>query len=102
MCTFAVIKIDNFSNLIVGLKNCLVINEVELANYTGLQLRKLCLLCTQYCFLVHTSNKPFADSGVPRNFVRGGSTNSVEGRGQRGWGSGGGRPLVGGSGAAVI
>ena len=35
-------------------------------------------------------------SGVPRNFVRGrgGSTNSVEARGQRERGSGGGSPLV--------
>ena len=42
---------------------------------------------------VHTS------SGVPRNFVRGGgSTNSVEDRGQRERGSGGGSPLVRGSG----
>jgi hypothetical protein len=42
-------------------------------------------------------------SGVPRNFFRwGGSTNSVEDRGQREWGSGGGSPLVRGSGAAVI
>jgi len=38
-------------------------------------------------------------SGVPRNFVRGGgSTNSVEDRGQRERGSGGGSPLVRGSG----
>ena len=36
-------------------------------------------------------------SGVPRNFVRGGSTNSVEDRGQRERGSGGGSPLVRGS-----
>jgi len=33
-------------------------------------------------------------SGVPRNFVRGGSTNSDEDRGQRIWGFGGGSPLV--------
>ena len=34
-------------------------------------------------------------SGVPRNFIRGrGSTNSVEDRGQRERGSGGGSPLV--------
>ena len=43
-----------------------------------------------------------AFSGVSRNFVRGGggvgSTNSVEDRGQRKWGSGGGSPLVRGSG----
>jgi len=38
-------------------------------------------------------------SGVPRNFVRGGdSTNSFEDRGQRERGSGGGSPLVRGSG----
>ena len=39
-------------------------------------------------------------SGVPRNFFRGGSTNSVEDRGQRGRGSGGGSPLVRGSGGS--
>ena len=40
-------------------------------------------------------------SGVPRNFVRrGGSTNSVEDRGQREQGSGGGSPLVRGSGGS--
>ena len=41
-------------------------------------------------------------SGVPRNFVRGrgGSTNSVEDRGQRERGSGGGGPLVRGSGGS--
>jgi len=40
--------------------------------------------------------------GVPRNFVRrgGGSTNSVEDRGQRERGSGGGSPLVRGSGGS--
>ena len=38
------------------------------------------------------------DSGVSRNFVRGGvPTNSVEDRGQRERGSGGGSPLVRGS-----
>jgi len=39
-------------------------------------------------------------SGVPRNFVPGvgGSTNSVEDRGQRERGSGGGSPLARGSG----
>ena len=39
-------------------------------------------------------------SGVPRNFFRGGSTNSVEDRGEREWGSGGGSPLVRGSGGS--
>jgi len=37
-------------------------------------------------------------SGVTRNFVRGGSTNSVENRGQRERGPGGGNPVVRGSG----
>ena len=42
-----------------------------------------------------------ASSGVPRNFVRGGgSTNLVEDRGQRERGSGGGSPLVSGSGGS--
>jgi hypothetical protein len=44
-------------------------------------------------------------SGVARNFVRergggGISTNSVENRGQREWGSGGGSPLVRGYGVS--
>jgi hypothetical protein len=39
-------------------------------------------------------------SGVPRNFVREGSTNSVQDRGQREWGSGGGSTLVRGSGGS--
>ena len=42
-----------------------------------------------------------SDSGVPRIFFfGGGSTNSVEDRGQRGQGSGGGSPLVRGSGGS--
>ena len=40
------------------------------------------------------------DSDVPRNFVRGGSTNLVEDRGEREWESGGGSPLVRGSGGS--
>jgi len=39
-------------------------------------------------------------SGVPRSFVRGSSTNSVEDRGQKERGSGGGSPLVRGSGGS--
>ena len=41
-------------------------------------------------------------SGVPRNFVRrvGGSTYSVEDRGQREWGSGGASSLIRGSGGS--
>ena len=48
------------------------------------------------------SNEPPARSGVPRNFVRGGggSTNSVEDRGQRERGSGGGGPQVRGFGGS--
>ena len=42
----------------------------------------------------------FEISGVPRNFVRGGSTNSVEDREQREQGYGGGSPLVRGSGGS--
>jgi hypothetical protein len=44
----------------------------------------------------------FSTSGVPRNFVRGegGSTNSVEDRGQRERGSWGGSPIVRGSGGS--
>ena len=46
-------------------------------------------------------NNAVRGSGVPRNFVRGGgSTNSVEDRGQRERGSGGGSPLVRGSGGS--
>ena len=41
-------------------------------------------------------------SGVPRNFVRGGSTNSVEDRGQRERGSGDRSPLVRGCGGSCI
>ena len=45
--------------------------------------------------------KDSATSGVPRNFVwGGGSTNSVEDRGQREWGSAGSSPLVRGSGGS--
>ena len=48
------------------------------------------------------TNSP-SNSGVPRNFVRGGgSTNSVEDREQRERGYGEGSPLVGGSGGSCI
>jgi len=42
----------------------------------------------QHC----TYSPSTTDSGVPKNFVRGCSTNSVEDRGQRERGSGGGSP----------
>ena len=54
----------------------------------------LCFKCCNGCFVV-------TYSGVPRNFFGGGgSTNSVEDRGQRERGSGGGSPLVRGSGGS--
>jgi hypothetical protein len=48
---------------------------------------------------LYTSFGVVINSGVPRNFFGGlgVSTNSVEDRGQRKWGSGGGSPLVRGS-----
>ena len=50
-------------------------------------------MCSQYTSCIY--------SGVPRNFVRGGgSINSVEDRGQRERGYGGGSPLVRGSGGS--
>jgi hypothetical protein len=49
-------------------------------------------------FLMYARDFPAAlYSGVPRIYFEGGSTNSVEDRGQREWGSGGGSPLVRGS-----
>jgi hypothetical protein len=73
--------------------------------------RLRCIIMTNPLDLVHyvikmrTKNKPHLfslTSGVPRNFFRGGggSTNSVEDRGQRERGSGGGSPLVRGSGGS--
>ena len=51
--------------------------------------------------VTHTHTHTHTHSGVPRNFVRrGGSTNSVEDRGQRERGSGGVSPLVRGSGGS--
>jgi len=62
------------------------------------------MLGTDLLMVYTYSHRPERDadpssSGVPRNFVReGGSTNSVEDRGQRERGSEGGSPLVMGSG----
>ena len=56
-----------------------------------------------YCFHGLVNEGATICSGVPRNFVPGwwgGSTNSVEDRGQRERGSGGGSPLVKGSGGS--
>jgi len=58
-----------------------------------------------YAVYIHETRKTVTGthSGVPRNFFRGGgggSTNSVEDRGQRGRGSGGGSTLVRGSGGS--
>ena len=50
-------------------------------------------------FMLEPTFLSLRTSGVPRNiFLGGGSTNSVEDRGQTGRGSGGGSPLVRGSG----
>ena len=53
-----------------------------------------------HCCVSYTADDMLCASGVPRNFVPrgGGSTNSDEDRGQRERGSGGGSPLVRGSG----
>ena len=55
-------------------------------------------------FLDHIQRRAtVGSSGLPRNFFfrgGGGSTNSIEDRGQRGRGSGGGSPLVRGSGGS--
>jgi len=58
-----------------------------------------CIIWDRY---QHLKRKPAATiSGVPRNFVRrGGSTNSVEDRGERKRGPGGGSPIVWGSGGS--
>jgi hypothetical protein len=61
--------------------------------------------CRRWCMQPGLSSLPLQRSGVPRNFVRGGSTlfegrgstNSVEDRGQRERESGSGSPLVRGS-----
>ena len=56
---------------------------------------------SSFVLVLAQQNYPLDNSGVPRNFVLGGvSTNSVEDRGQREWGSGGSSPLVRGSGGS--
>ena len=66
------------------------------------------LLCSSTCFehymliirrlnCIEAASAIVSLCGVPRNFVRGCSTNSVEDRGQRERGSGGGSPIVRGS-----
>ena len=64
--------------------------------------RDMCLILFVYrWYSVDTqSNGHVSLSGVPRNFVRGGSTNSVEDRGQRERESGGSSLLVGVSGGS--
>ena len=58
--------------------------------------------CTENAtHLGYVTNYMDISSGIPRNFVwGGGSTNSVEVRGQRERGSGGSSPLVRGSGGS--
>ena len=57
-------------------------------------------LSTKTCMHFVQLNSTLVYSGVRRNFVRGVSTNSVEDRGQRERGSGGGSPLLSGSGGS--
>ena len=59
----------------------------------------MCGLSTHDLTLLVTTDEG-GGSGLPRNFVRGGSTNSVEDRGRRERGSGGGSPLVRGFGGS--
>ena len=63
-------------------------------------MKRILPVAVQLFCSTHERTDP-VHSGVPRNFVRAGvSTNSVEDRGQREWGSGGGSPLVRGSGGS--
>ena len=57
-------------------------------------------MTVRYVQMGRKSGRSVQCIGVPRDFVRGGSTNSVEDRGQRERGSGGGSPLVRGSGGS--
>ena len=55
--------------------------------------KELYMFQTDLLSIVRSLNTVFTVSGVPRNFVRrGDSTNSVEDRGQREWGSESGSP----------
>jgi len=65
-----------------------------LENHAATQLK--------WSFGPYLENVVSKTSGVPRNFNDGGSTNSVEEKGQRERGSGGGSPLVRGSGGSCI
>ena len=66
--------------------------HTELVSFSG-----FIVCCMAYFLFVYALSRR---SGLPRNFVGGGSTNSVEDRGQRERGSGGGSPLVTGSGGS--
>ena len=71
-------------------------NQIQKNNSGAKEL----ILSIELNHVAHSARTPYA-SGVPWNFVRwGGSTNSVEDRGQRERGSGGGSPLVIGSGGS--
>jgi hypothetical protein len=61
-------------------------------------LRQIAVV-NKFCMLPPNICRP-PSSGVPRNFVQGGSTNSVEDRGKREPRSGGGSPLARGSGGS--
>ena len=58
------------------------------------------LVFNQHLIIVVTTELPSETVAYPGILFGGCSTNSVEGRGQRKWGSGGGSPLVRGSGGS--
>ena len=59
-----------------------------------------CRLCGSAAAVIGSAAPALSTSGVPRNFARRGGSNSVEDRGQRARGCGGGSPLVRDSGGS--
>jgi hypothetical protein len=82
----------NFSPTSINLKD---VSWQQLAKVTVEKQLNTVKYCHFIPMVLYSSS--VVDSGVPRNLVWGGSTNSVEDRGQREQGSGGGSPLVRGS-----
>jgi len=75
--------------------------KCELSNKTDEYQGPLVMVINSVAILAYRAvPRVHRASGVRRNFVRGFSTNSVENRGQREWESGGGSPLVRGSGGS--
>jgi hypothetical protein len=74
-------------------------SSIALCKYYSILFPKLFKLAGTYWIhfisLVVQATCVLMNSGIPRNFVLGGSTNSVEDRGQRKRGSGGSSPLAG-------